>query len=58
MCVFLGSKQLLDDIKRQISQVANDIPLSALTNVSEILNQLQREIGRVTPQVERAEHYR
>ena len=54
----LGSKQMLEDIKKQISQVTNDIPLSTLTNVSEILNQLQREIGNVTPHVERAEYYR
>lgn len=57
MC-FLGSKQLLGDIKTQISQVTSDIPLSALTNVSGTLDQVQREIGRITPEVERAEHIR
>ena len=49
---------MLDNIKTQISQVTNDIPLSELTNVLETLNQVQREIGRVAPEVERAEYIR
>ncbi|XP_070834327.1 prominin-2 [Chaetodon trifascialis] len=56
--VVQNSKQLLGDIEKQISQVTNDIPLSALTNVSGTLDQVQREIGRVTPEVERAEQIR
>lgn len=57
MC-FLGSKQLLGDIKTQISKVTNDIPLSTLDNFSGNLNQVQEEIGRVTSEVERAERIR
>ncbi|XP_070696693.1 prominin-2 [Pempheris klunzingeri] len=53
-----NSKQLLDDIKSQISQITNDIPLSALSNASATLNQAQKEISKVTPEVERAEHIR
>lgn len=54
----LGSKQQLGDIKTQISQVTNDIPLSALTNVSDTLGQLQREINKITPEAEWVEHIR
>ncbi|XP_054456485.1 prominin-2 [Anoplopoma fimbria] len=53
-----SSKQLLGDIQTQISQVTNDIPLSDLASVSETLNQLQREIVSITPEIERAEHIR
>ncbi|KAM4607558.1 prominin-2 isoform 2-T2 [Polymixia lowei] len=53
-----SAKQQLEDIKRQISQVTNDIPVSALINVSDSLVQLQQDIGKVTPEVERAEHIR
>uniref|UniRef100_A0A8C2Z0F9 Prominin 2 n=1 Tax=Cyclopterus lumpus TaxID=8103 RepID=A0A8C2Z0F9_CYCLU len=56
--VVQSSKRLLGNIKTQISQVTNDIPLSALTNVSEKLNLLQREISKVAPDVERVEHIR
>ncbi|XP_041803369.1 prominin-2 [Chelmon rostratus] len=56
--VVQNSKQLLGDIETQISQVTNDIPLSALTNVSGTLDQVQREIVRVTPVLERAEYIR
>lgn len=48
----------MDDIKTQISQVKSDIPLSALTNVSGTLDQVQREMDRITPEVENAEHIR
>lgn len=59
LCVFfLDSKQVLGNIKTQISRITDEIPLSALTNVSESLNHLQREIGKVTPEVERAEGIR
>ncbi|XP_074501870.1 prominin-2 [Sebastes fasciatus] len=53
-----NSKQVLGNIKTQISRITDEIPLSALTNVSESLNHLQREIGKVTPEVERAEGIR
>ncbi|XP_068578924.1 prominin-2 [Cebidichthys violaceus] len=56
--VVQSSKEQLGNIQTQISQVTNDIPLSALTNVSETLNQLQRDIDRVTPEFKRAEHIR
>ncbi|XP_070772118.1 prominin-2 isoform X2 [Enoplosus armatus] len=56
--VVQSSKQLLGDIKTQISQVTSDIPLSGLTNLSGTVDQAQREIGKVTPEVERAEHIR
>lgn len=56
--VVQSSKQQLGDIKTQISQVTNDIPLSALTNVSDTLGQLQREINKITPEAERVEHIR
>ncbi|XP_032397074.1 prominin-2 [Etheostoma spectabile] len=56
--VVQSSKQLLGGIKTQISEVTNDIPLSNLTKVSETLNQVQGEIGMVTPAVERAEYIR
>ncbi|XP_076599989.1 prominin-2 [Chaetodon auriga] len=53
-----NSKQLLGDIEKQISQVTNDIPLSALTNVSDTLDQVQREIVKVTPEIEKVEQIR
>ncbi|XP_040906134.1 prominin-2 [Toxotes jaculatrix] len=52
------SKQLLGDIRSQLSRVTDSIPLSALTNVSGALNTAQREISKITPEVERAEHIR
>ncbi|KAM8859058.1 prominin-2 isoform 2-T3 [Spinachia spinachia] len=56
--IVTSTKQLLGNIETQISQVTKDIPLSALTNVSATLNQLQREIGSITPELERFEHIR
>ncbi|KAM6922140.1 prominin-2 [Lycodopsis pacificus] len=56
--VVQSSKQQLGKIKTQISQVTNEIPLSALTNASETLNQLQRDLDRVTPEFKRVEHIR
>ncbi|KAM7385625.1 hypothetical protein PAMP_001700 [Pampus punctatissimus] len=56
--IIQSSKQQLDEIKTQISKVNSDIPLSALTNVLNTLNQVQGGIGQVTPEVERAEHIR
>lgn len=58
LCDFIGSKQLLDDIKTQISQVTDDVPLAGLTNVLESLNKVEKEIDKVTPDVEWAEHIR
>lgn len=55
---FSDSQQRLDEIKTQVSQVTNDIPLSALTNVSKTLEQVQKDISRFTPEIERAEHIR
>lgn len=55
---FLDSKDLLDDIKTQISQFGKDFPLSVLNNASLILDQLQTEIDNVTPEVERIENIR
>lgn len=52
---FLESKMQLDDIKAQISQVTDEIPLSFLTDVMETLDQVRREITMATPQVEQAE---
>ncbi|KAM9344897.1 prominin-2 [Symphorus nematophorus] len=56
--VVQNSKKQLDDMKAQISQVTNDIPLSALTNVMETLQLYQKEISTVTPQLEKVEHIR
>lgn len=55
---FLDSKAQLDDIKAQISQVTDEIPLYFLTDVMETLDGVHREIGMVTPQVEQAERIR
>uniref|UniRef100_A0A3Q1F1R0 Prominin 2 n=1 Tax=Acanthochromis polyacanthus TaxID=80966 RepID=A0A3Q1F1R0_9TELE len=52
------SKQQLQDIKMQISQVSSKISLSDLNDVTASLNQLQTEIDRNMPQVERVEHIR
>lgn len=56
--VVQDSKQLLGDIKTQISQVSEEIPLSGLADVSRTLDQLHTEIGRLTPELERAERIR
>lgn len=58
VCLFLGSKKVLGDIKTQISQAISDIPLSSLTNLSGTLDQVQREIDMVAPKVESGEHIR
>ncbi|KAG8000096.1 Prominin-1-A [Nibea albiflora] len=52
------SQQLLNEIKKQISQVTSDIPLSSLINVSGTLHDVQREIGKITPEVKKVEHIR
>lgn len=52
------SKQQLQDIKMQISKVSSKIPLSDLNDVSASLNQLQTDIDRTMPEVERVEHIR
>ncbi|CAG6017251.1 unnamed protein product [Menidia menidia] len=52
------SKQALDDIKKQISGVSNESLLTALSTVSESLNQVQKDIDEYLPLVERAENIR
>lgn len=58
VCVVLGSKQLLGNIKTQISQVTNDIPLSSLTDLMVSLDQVQSQMFKYTPEIERAEEIR
>lgn len=55
---FSDSKQRLDEIKTQVAQATNDIPLSALTNVSKTLEQVQGDVIKVTPEIKRVEHIR
>ncbi|XP_056148016.1 prominin-2 [Lampris incognitus] len=52
------TKVQLEDIKRQMSQVSSDLPLAALTNVSDSLVQLERDISTHVPEVKRAEYIR
>lgn len=56
--VVQSSKQQLSEIETQISKVTNDIPLTALTDVNRTLNQVQGDISRVTPVIDKAEHIR
>lgn len=54
MCVCVrvtGSRTFLDQIKTQISSVTEEIPLDALSNVSESIEQAQSEINRLAPQI-------
>ncbi|KAI4813157.1 hypothetical protein KUCAC02_024505 [Chaenocephalus aceratus] len=53
-----SSKQLLGNIKTQISQVTNDIPLSSLTDLMGSLDQVQSQMFKYTPEIERAEEIR
>ncbi|KAK1905740.1 Prominin-1-A [Dissostichus eleginoides] len=53
-----SSKQLLGNIKTQISQVTNDIPLSSLTDLIGSLDQVQSQMLNYTPKIERAEEIR
>uniref|UniRef100_A0A3Q3WNA7 Uncharacterized protein n=1 Tax=Mola mola TaxID=94237 RepID=A0A3Q3WNA7_MOLML len=46
-------KQQLGEIQKQISQVSEEIPLSFLSNALATLDQVQKEIHRFTPEVER-----
>ncbi|XP_062376262.1 prominin-2 [Sardina pilchardus] len=48
----------LDDIKTQISQVTNDIPLSSLEAISQEITTAQAYVGEYSPYVETAEKYR
>ena len=60
-CIYVyvsASQQRLDEIKTQVAQVTNDIPLSALTNALQTLEQVQSNISKFTPEIERAEHIR
>ncbi|KAM3862956.1 prominin-2 [Diretmus argenteus] len=56
--VVQSTKRQLEEIKTQISQVSSDLPISFLTNASDFLEQLQREIVNVTPDINRAESIR
>lgn len=49
--VVASSKTFLNDIKTQISSVTDEIPLAALSSVSERIEQMQSEINRLTPQI-------
>lgn len=52
MCVRVtGSKTFLDNIKTQISSVTEEIPLDALSDVSQSIEQVQSEINRLAPQI-------
>ncbi|XP_037322323.2 prominin-2 isoform X2 [Pungitius pungitius] len=53
-----STKQVLANIEKQISQFTKNIPLSAFTNVSETLVQLQKDIGRTAPEFKRFEGIR
>lgn len=46
-----GSKTFLDNIKTQISSVAEEIPLDALSDASQSIEQAQSEINRLAPQI-------
>uniref|UniRef100_A0A8C6SV15 Prominin 2 n=1 Tax=Neogobius melanostomus TaxID=47308 RepID=A0A8C6SV15_9GOBI len=56
--VSAGSKSQLEGIKSQISRVTTDLPLSGLNDVKKQLEQVQRNIGRYKPEIERAEYIR
>lgn len=56
--MFLDSKQLLSDIKRQIAQVSQDLHLPVLNNLSQTLTQVQSEISKFVPIVENSEFIR
>ncbi|XP_029609187.1 prominin-1-A [Salmo trutta] len=51
-------KQQLEGIKRQISEVKGNIPVSALRNISDTLGEAQRYIGMYSQQAERVEMIR
>ncbi|KAK2824270.1 hypothetical protein Q5P01_021445 [Channa striata] len=53
--VVQSSKKQLADIQSQISQFTSKIPLSTLNNVTGFLNQAQKQIGVVTPEVKNTE---
>lgn len=57
MCV-LESKELLNDIKKQISSFEDEIPLSSLADLSASLDQVQSEIDKYTPDVKSVESIR
>ncbi|XP_041645852.1 prominin-2 [Cheilinus undulatus] len=56
--VVQSSKTLLDDIKAQLSQITNDIPLSTLDDISGTLDGVQRDFDKLTPQVVEGERIR
>lgn len=51
-------KNQLGDIKTQISQVTNDIPLSSLDAISQDITTVQGYVDEYSPHVETAEKYR
>ncbi|MEQ2229523.1 hypothetical protein ILYODFUR_019741 [Ilyodon furcidens] len=53
-----NSIKQLNGIKAQISQVSNELHLSALNDVSKNLDQVQSDINKYLPEVESAEHFR
>lgn len=57
-CVSLDSKKLLNDIETQISQVKDDIPLTPLNDALNFLGDVQGEINKYTPEVEKIEKIR
>ncbi|XP_038152397.1 prominin-2 [Cyprinodon tularosa] len=52
------SKQQLQEIENQISQVSNELDLSALRDVTGTLDQVQNQIETVSPEVQRFENIR
>ncbi|XP_068597391.1 prominin-2 [Brachionichthys hirsutus] len=58
MDVVQSSKELLREIKRQIYNLIDGVPLSALTDMSQTLDDVQREIYNVAPEVEKVDDIR
>lgn len=53
-----SSKTQLEQIKSQISKVTTELPLSKLSDIKTQLEQVQRDIGHYSPEVERVEYIR
>ena len=49
--LFSGSKNLLDDIEIQIANLTDEIPLSALKNISDTLVEVHRDITKLIPEL-------
>ncbi|XP_068183415.1 prominin-2 [Antennarius striatus] len=56
--VVQSSKSFLDDIKRQIYLMMNEIPLSALTNASQTVEEVYNEIYKYVPEVDKVDDIR